>query len=742
MKYCLLCILMMAFLVAEAQKVSDYDIVWDKPSENAAGSMPIGNGEVGLNCWVDRESGDLLFYVSRTDSWSETMSLLKLGRIRVSFTPAVFRDYTSFVQRLSLHDGYILIEGRNKQAKLSLKLFVDADQPVVYLTGESDMPVKATASVEIWRDKLRVLSNKEIERALSGYPDSLMFMEYPDVVYDDKKNITVYHRNETSVYPIHLQLQKLQPENAGQYDPLINRTFGMVIGGQGFEKQTPVSLAMEKPRKKFTLKIATHTAQTPTASHWIQEADKIMQTSPGAAVAAERTKNWWNDFWSKSYLFVSTPDDTTGKKITQSYILQRWMTASAGRGNYPIKFNGSIFTVEPQYTDPNRRFSADFRLWGGGYWWQNTRLIYYPLLQTGNFDMLRALFDHYFSNLPLMKSTAKAFYNAPGAVCPETTTIFGTFQNTDYGWNRSGLKDGEVGNDYIKYCWNSGLELLALMIDHYRYTGDHSFAQQRLLPMAREILAFFNAFFPKNENGIMEITPTHSLETYWYNVKNDLPTVAGLHYVIDELLKLPVAVSTDEDRQVWSELKKALPAIPVVQKEGKTLFSPAQEFEDRKTNAENPELYAIFPFPLSNITTANKQTGIDSYNSRIQKTSRGWTQDGQQAARLGLVEEAKKNILAKIENSNRNFRFPAIWGPNYDWTPDQCHGGNLMITLQEMVMQSYGTTSYLLPAFPKGWNVSFLLYAPGNTKIKGHYSHGALTYEKLTGSGEVVEIKR
>ena len=32
--------------------------------------------------------------------------------------------------------------------------------------------------------------------------------------------------------------------------------------------------------------------------------------------------------------------------MTCGYTLQRWMNACAGRGNYPIKFNGTIFTVD------------------------------------------------------------------------------------------------------------------------------------------------------------------------------------------------------------------------------------------------------------------------------------------------------------------------------------------------------------------------------------------------------------
>ena len=32
--------------------------------------------------------------------------------------------------------------------------------------------------------------------------------------------------------------------------------------------------------------------------------------------------------------------------VTQGYVLQRFVSACAGRGAYPIKFNGSIFTMD------------------------------------------------------------------------------------------------------------------------------------------------------------------------------------------------------------------------------------------------------------------------------------------------------------------------------------------------------------------------------------------------------------
>src|SRR5690606_41162744 len=59
--------------------IDQYNPVWDTPSEFSSGSMPLGNGDVGVNAWVEK-SGDLLFYIGKTDTWSENGRLLKVDR--------------------------------------------------------------------------------------------------------------------------------------------------------------------------------------------------------------------------------------------------------------------------------------------------------------------------------------------------------------------------------------------------------------------------------------------------------------------------------------------------------------------------------------------------------------------------------------------------------------------------------------------------------------------------------------
>ena len=86
-----LVIIVMAISAAAQARdpLKQYNVVWESPSDSESGSMPLGNGDIGLNAWVEK-NGDLLFYISKNDSASENDRLLKLGRIRIKMNPNPF----------------------------------------------------------------------------------------------------------------------------------------------------------------------------------------------------------------------------------------------------------------------------------------------------------------------------------------------------------------------------------------------------------------------------------------------------------------------------------------------------------------------------------------------------------------------------------------------------------------------------------------------------------------------------
>ena len=40
--------------------ISSNDVVWTEPGNSSADSMPLGNGDIGLNIWTE-QNGDIVF---------------------------------------------------------------------------------------------------------------------------------------------------------------------------------------------------------------------------------------------------------------------------------------------------------------------------------------------------------------------------------------------------------------------------------------------------------------------------------------------------------------------------------------------------------------------------------------------------------------------------------------------------------------------------------------------------------
>jgi hypothetical protein len=64
--------------------------------------------------------------------------------------------------------------------------------------------------------------------------------------------------------------------------------------------------------------------------------------------------------------------------------------------------------------------------------------------------------------------------------------------------------------------------------------------------------------------------------------------------------------------------------------------------------------------------------------------------------------------------------------------PDHNWGGSGMIGVQEMLLQTDGRKIYLLPAWPKDWQVNFKLHAPYNTVVEGQVVGGKITALRVT----------
>ena len=133
------------------KQLAAHHVVWNSPSQDMHGSMPIGNGDLAANFWVE-PTGDLVFYLSKSDSWDADQELLKLGRVRIRLDKPFVRDGRPFRQELDLARGCIVVESGAGEDKTTVDFWIDANRPVVNVNIKSSEAFTAQVSLETWRD--------------------------------------------------------------------------------------------------------------------------------------------------------------------------------------------------------------------------------------------------------------------------------------------------------------------------------------------------------------------------------------------------------------------------------------------------------------------------------------------------------------------------------------------------------------------------------------------------------------
>ena len=423
----------------------------------------------------------------------------------------------------------------------------------------------------------------------------------------------------------------------------------------------------------------------------------------------------------KKELVVDAMSPSACAAVTRAYACQRYVTLCAGFGRFPIRFNGSIFTASYE-GDP------DYRRWGHGYWWQNTRLPYYPLFASGDLEAFDPLFRMYGGLVEFHAKRTRKYLGHGGAYFPECMQPWGDHFASAYGassaWKDRPDKLQDCG--WHKYEWVGQLELALMMIDWRDHTLDDAWFKTKALPAIREYVRYFDEHYKTGVDGRYAMNPAQAVETWW-DCTNPMPEIAGLTRVTDRLLALPKGLLAEDDVALFSRIRSRVPELPTrVLPNGTTAYAPAAKFSNKR-NVEHPELYCVFPFRLCSFEKPNAALGKAAYDARLDRRCQGWKQEELFAAYLGMAGEAAEHLANRaLRNSDANFRWPAYWGPNYDWIPDQCAGGNVQNILQSMIMQCEGEKIYLLPAWPKGWNCGFKLHAPRNTTVEGRVENGKL----------------
>lgn len=736
---------------SQPKQLSNYNVTWETPSKDATGQMPLGNGDIAAGVYVI-ENDALYLLLAKNDALTHNGDIFKTGRVKVTIKPNPFTTGKSFCQEMDMVTGSVKIEADG----IKIKVWADANRPVYHVEVDAINEIEVTAEPEFWKrfDQCGFNNFDVSDEGKQG----VLTEPTQDVRIDKNGKIIWYYAvGNRSAFVEDMKYYDV-PEIIGEFpDPYIYNTFGNLLESPDLNYKNCV---LTGKGKHFDIRIHSLTKQTPDVIDWISTIEKQAEKPIYTKQDWIQHTKWWIDFWNRSWIFIfdnklkpeeqgklssegyvaKRIDNDAAALVTQSYNVFRYLMACQSRGKNQTKFNGGLFTQPLRCTKDNiwkKKVASekdgflfsheDDRDWGRRYTFQNQRLLYWPMLNSGDLEMMQPFFNYYTNLLPVRKAITKAWFEHEGAYYREN--IEPTGGERDCGRDGKPLKI-EPGRNrgqgyYHSFYFTSGLEIVTMMLEYVNFSGNQKYAEDVLVPFAREVLLFFDKHYQRDKNGKIKLDPAMVLETFWIAI-NPAPDIAGLQFCLDELIKMDAG--TDADKTEWKRFRAEIPPVHLHEINGKQAIAPAKDYK-KKQNAENGELYPVFPFRLFGIAQGTGDIVGHTMKHRTSKNSfnfKCWTQDQIHWAYAGNAKEAKEGLIHRFRHASTQCRFPVYGSQSPDSCPDFDHFGAGATALQRMLVQYEGDKILLLPAWPKDWDVEFKLRAPKNTVIKGIVKNGKL----------------
>ncbi|KFC60059.1 hypothetical protein FEM08_11700 [Flavobacterium gilvum] len=713
-----------------------YQVVWETPSKNALGSMPLsGRKGAGANVWVQDNS--VWVYLSHNGAYDEQGRLLKLGCLRI--TPQeIHLGKPGFKQILDIETGTIRI----LQGDFKMSLWF-AGETLIY-EASANQPITMKVAYGSWREKQKDSLRLDMNRFTTVTADNIVPL---------RKSLLFYHRNEDFSVDI-IKKAGLQgiPANAVN-DATTKRIFGGILcldNAVGMPLPEEVQWQNWKGKawhytsiksKKHVVTLHLGGSLNSNTKQWEQQASSLL-SAPSRTKARELELKYWKQFWNRSHVVIN-PNKTlkdTAFVIGRNYQLFRYMLACNRDGELPLLFNGGIFTVDnfpggitgnnggdlPIYQKGES--TPDFRRWMFcSFMSQNQRWLGWPAIVNGDIDLLSPSISFYRDRSKTAAARAKTI-NAAGVVYPEPLDIWGLCS--------SGVAPGPDGlttAPHLRYHFSMMLEHAWMALQAHNQLG---IPIKDDLNWIKGVVLFYDSFYRQeykkrtgqelNDSGKLVIYPSCGLE-FLEGATNPIEVVSGLIRITDALITLSEINAADKKELL--RIQASLPPLPEGIRDGKRSLLPAVSWEKEYNMWEPIEMYAYWPYRMVGVTKPSTLSlardtwlTIPENRAKFCKQDYSWMANVANMAALGWPDEAKKRAIYKLSNMVApQARFSAFFGPGHDWLPDHNWGGAGLVGVQEMLMAAdpYGDDKiYLLPAWPKEWDVDFKLCAPQNTIVE------------------------
>jgi alpha-L-fucosidase 2 len=750
-----------------ANDVDRYNVAFTTLGQNARDSMPLGNGDISLNAWT-YDNGDVGLLIGKLDAYSGkpgasgAYSLRKIGRVRISIDPPVFKEAAAkgeFKQTLVLSQGVISMNAPENH----LKIWVDKNHPVIHAQLSGERKVILTVQDNPWRTN-NVEGVHLADKIFTGLTNQVAWC-----YYDPRTDIAYRNAHERGVWEAGMKDADLLPQ-------LTTVCFGALIEGAGFKSIDVTTLrsdpATESRIDIHVLRYSKNKEATPEA--WLAMIQKQVDEFRKRDIVQiwKDHREWWRNYWDRGYLRITAGPQH--EDVTSQYLQQRFLNACQTgpmKELWRVPFNGGLFNIDFEQGKGikvadivTNTITPDYRTWGASDRPQNTRHVYWPRLLTGDFDQGRTWYlwpsivsQDWGKTVEANTSLHDSFISV-GCSAWENLSSQRFTKRDDQVAGRilpagAGKKNGgrsnslDVADEYLPY-----------MIDYYELTQDDDFLENRLVPYAEGLFRFFDTYFTRDIKGKLVLWPCMSSEVYvkfpenGYIPANPMAGVALIHSQLPRLLAFKGKPGvTPQALALWKKVYDERPDIPVSgRRNGKPGLAPHEpdwDMEQKQTQSvDRASLYAIWPyraymFPASGTSVEDYALATNTL-ALDDNGSSNWKYGDYCAAILGIPERARKGVLTRINVTGQNtnipsqgyFRFPAFnySAPNFtDYTPDQ-EGGNVVLsTLSYMLWNWKGSKIYLCPAWPKDWDCDFKFHGPLNTVVQGHVTCGKVAIDKV-----------
>ncbi|MGN6370335.1 MAG: glycosyl hydrolase family 95 catalytic domain-containing protein [Phycisphaerae bacterium] len=568
--------------VDRAAIVSRADLTYDLPADRSEAGMPIGNGRMGSLLWTSPSA--LQMEINRDDVFG-------VDRDTTSF-PEKHTDYCggcafvdldvggdvfagpAFKQHLSVENGRVTTNGSGVTIR-AIALH-DHDAFALQVTDNREMPQPITLKLRMLRPPVEKRFQHTATSTLLGggaYGNRILLtqrFEEPEPASGDFYCASAVAAEVTGR---DARIQPAGDQEIRLVTPPENGTFLVLISS---------AASMQKNNNA-----------TAPALQILDEAHRRnfdqMQDS---------NEQWWRDFWTRSTLHLHSPDGVADH-LEQNFTYYLYLMASTSRGNYPVKFNGMMWTT-----------GGDKRQWGSQFWGANQSCLYNTaLLASNHLDLYDPMFKMYRAQLPSLEQAAREQWGSQGAFIPETGAFNGlaplpddiaaemrdlylmrkpwsqrSQKFMDYAtarmgyssrWNFIGNGEWHDGKYEVKirsdspfgpvtHTFARGAKIAYEYWTRYQYTGDTAWLRDVAYPVIRDAAEFYRHFpnLVKESDGLYHIHHVNANEALWDGTDTD-EEIAGIMGILPTAIRASEILNLDApDRAAWQEILTHLAPLP------------------------------------------------------------------------------------------------------------------------------------------------------------------------------------